>query len=102
MNTLTLEDEMVWTESTDDTSVLYDVCNDYSLDRDASTDAGFEASKYVWRKADARSLDGRGLMEGVVGIHKGHNEVHYWRGPAGMNGAMLFTDGMAVVDLLYP
>ena len=96
---ITLENVMAWTDGDmDDSSVLYDVCADYSLDRDDATDAEFEARKYVWCKLEARGRDG--LMEGVVGIHKHHEEVHYWFGPDGMKGAFLFTDDMQPFDVI--
>lgn len=62
-------------------TVLYDVCNDYSLDP-CTTE--FDAKLY-------RSANRNG---GIVYTHKKYNEIHYYLGKPGLNGQNLFAQGV--------
>ena len=53
--------------------ILYDVCNDYTLDDDVSLARREKAAtkEYKW-------MEGRWCGEKLtLGVHKGYNEIHY-------------------------
>jgi len=56
-------------------TVLFDVCNDYSLDK---AEDQTEPDPKVYRTEKA----GRG----VIYIHRKDDELHYFKGPANMQG----------------
>ena len=58
--------------------VLYDVCNDYSLDPRTTE----------FNEADYRTKIRNG---GVIYIHKKYDEIHYYLGEKGLNGRNLFS-----------
>lgn len=59
--------------------VLYDVCNDYSLDICDKPDFDKSIYKFVIKH------------NGILYIHKQYNEIHYYSGKAGLNGLNLFS-----------
>jgi len=58
-------------------TVLYDVCNDYSLEK--CEDQNKDLSAYRTRK----------MRKGILYIHKEYDELHYLRGPAGLDGQVV-------------
>ena len=60
--------------------VLYDVCNDYSLDP-CTTD--YKEDEYRVTKRNG----------GLVYTHKRYDEIHYYKGKPGLTGQSLFAQG---------
>jgi hypothetical protein len=58
--------------------ILYDVCNDYSLD--VSDGIGFDPSNY-------KAVKGQG---GTLYLDKKYNELHYYSGKPGMRGQYIY------------
>jgi hypothetical protein len=69
--------------STDDELVLYAVCNDYTLELDDPTHVNADLeSRYVWKPCRTRPGT-------TLGIEKSTDEIHFLRGPAGLEGEIL-------------
>lgn len=72
--------------------VLYDVCNDYSLDRlttlDADSREHVPIDKYEWIRREY----------GHVGIHREHREIHYYLGADGLTGASIEDEVAELLD----
>jgi hypothetical protein len=50
--------------------VIYDVCNDYSLDPSTLTEKPERG--YIWR--EKKDCNGRPIL---IGVHKEYSEIHY-------------------------
>lgn len=84
--TIKMEDQMVqwvkkwyeWNiEQEEDDGVMYDVCNDYSLDPvEPGTMKNFKEGDYIKKKTPY----------GLLYIHKKYKEIHYLKGKKGMTG----------------
>lgn len=68
-------------------TTLYDVCNDYSLDkvlRPGAIDDVRRDPRYQWHETMWRSQGE--TCYGCIGTHREYDEVHYFIGPDGMQG----------------
>jgi len=67
--------------------VLYDVCNDYSLDC-CTTDIDIDP---ITKGVNLKIYRAVKRNNGIVYIHKKYDEIHYYLGKAGLTGQSLFN-----------
>jgi len=83
-----------------DRDVLYDVCNDYSLDRSTTERLEDVLNKrhhaahgsYAWHWGVADDRVDNYWMVGLVGVERESNETHYFVAPPGLDGSVLTRD----------